>query len=411
MTTVEELAKQYSVSVDEAQTKFNEYLETELGKGFEKPTAEKRAMRLLQLGFKKQSIGAPTENLDMLVFGQKDAFDSSANAREDAIKLFQSNPQKAIAEGYTDESGTPLDRDKFLDYDKTMENRNFGKPMKPNWMRVLWGVDLQEKKPTTFILKGDQAKNMEIPMFTQIRLNGKLGKNGVWNGTKSTKMQILDGDEIRVDEYVDKNLKDLKIEIEKLPEWVETHGKKDVLITEADVISVDMELNAGGSRTIKLDNETEYGQNVFVPESTPIDFGEMSRIIVFASAKKGKGDYGPTMTAMGIWAIPEFKYNPEDVEDFDQAIDYNQPDDEEIASNDKEEVADIGDDQETKTATPSLMVKVVMYAGEDGISSEEAVKQAVSNGYDTESVKNALNELVMNGEIELNDNAKYVAVM
>jgi len=172
-----------------------------------------------------------------------------------------------------------------------------------------------------------------------------------------------------------------------------------------------MELNAGGSRTIKLDNETEYGQNVFVPESTPIDFGEMSRIIVFASAKKGKGDYGPTMTAMGIWAIPEFKYNPEDVEDFDQAIDYNQPDDEEIASNDKEEVADIGDDQETKTATPSLMVKVVMYAGEDGISSEEAVKQAVSNGYDTESVKDALKELVMNGEIELNDNAKYVAVM
>lgn len=142
-----------------------------------------------------------------------------------------------------------------------------------------------------------------------------------------------------------------------------------------------------------------------------------------ASAKPGKGDYGPSVTAMGFYPIPDFLVAAESPESFDKGIDYNNKRDDTESEWTKEyqgatgEERDepeqpIGKDEDTpqnselKTATPMLMVKVVGTNG--AMSLMQVLKAATDNGYSEDSVINALEQAVAEGEIEKNGEGKYI---
>lgn len=428
MTTVKQLAKTFGKNEKEVEAKYDEYYKMKVEEGREESVAKSMALRLTQLFYKKQTIGAPTEKVKCIVIGQKEPMDSAQMDRDKAAEMFAKNPKKAIAEGWTDKNGTALDRKKDFGKDaqgKLMENRNFGKPIRPNWMRILSIFDLSDNKAKTFILKGDQAMDMNVPMFKIVELNGKYNEtNMVYNGTKSTVLveepNLTPAEEKLKDfKEVMKFLAPLTIDITNVEEWVQTHGNKDILVTEADVVQIDFEPNQTGSRTVILDNMGESGgQRMFVPQIVPITFGEMSRIVVIASAKPGKGDYGPSMTAMGMWPIPEFLCEMEDVENYDKPIDHNsrqerfkeQEADENGPTEEQMAGADVPDEPESlKIATATLIMKVVAMEGDNGISADSIEEQAIANGYSVESIMPAIAAAIDQGFIICDEGIYYTS--
>ena len=418
---INKIVKTYSVIEADVKAQLKVFYDKEIELGRDEKAADKRSLRMVELHFKKGSIGGPTSVVRTIILGTKDSMDSANTIRTKAYEMWEKNPTKAIKEGYTDQEGTPLDMKK--DFGTGNPNKNFGKPLKPNWMRVLFGFNLETKKEMTFILKGDQAVNMTIPCFKIIELTGKLNdKTGIWNGAKSTKLTIVDETSLNkaekellnIETLVSKHLKHLTHDVNAIEEWCTIHGNKDVLITEADVIDIDMELNGGGSRTIILDNDTEYGQRVFSPEHVPIDFGEMSRVLIISSAKPGKEDYGPTMTSMGLYAIPEYKYELEEVESADNMIDYdaepmNTEDDgvdldDEPEEEPEEEDESTDEDTTLKTATPMLIIQVISSdKSGNGMTEQEICDGAHVNGFDVGTTTASITELMESGEIELID--------
>jgi hypothetical protein len=423
---INKIVKDFSAIAADVKNQYDKFYSKEIELGREEKVADKRALRMVELHFKKGSIGGPTSMVRMIVLGTKESMDSANKTRMTALETWEENPTKAIKEGYTDQEGTPLDMKK--DFGAGNPNKNFGKPLKPNWMRIIFGFNLDTKKEMTFILKGDQAINMEVPYFKVVELTGKLNdKTGIWNGAKSTKLTIVEEptlskaekEFLNIETLVTKHLKGLKQDVESIEEWCSIHGNKDVLITEADVIDIDMELNAGNSRTIILDNETDYGQRVFCPEHIPIDFGEMSRILIVASAKPGKEDYGPTMTAMGLYAIPEYKYEPENVESADSMIDHSAVTDENETDEEGESV-DIGNSDDTdedllgepetdlKVATPALILKVI--SSSEAMTKDAVCESAKKNGFSPESAAKSIETLISDGEIECTKDTGYLII-
>lgn len=457
MTTIEDIATKYGQTVDAVKAKYEEIYEAEIAEGREPGMADKRAMRIVELSFKKSQMGAPTEELLCIVIGGKEPMDGSENDRKKAMDMFKSNPKKAVAEKWTDANGTPLDRKKDFGEKngKVMENKNYGKPIKPNWMRILSCFDLNAKEVVTFIVKGDKAVDMPVPFNVPIAINGTSKGDGIWNGTKSTVTRQVPIEQLTEDQKLivkdltagyHKHLKGLFIDLDELEEWVESHGKKDIFMTEADVIQIDMTENSGGSRTVFLDNDTEYGQRVFVPRTVPIIFAEFSRVVMTASAKASKNpEYGPSVTAMGFYPIPEFLVETKETESFDKGINYDNKRDVEDEDDEEEEMRNqensiSGEDVEEeegegmpeepqpepekkpkakgagkakgkgdgklKAATPMLVVKVI---GSDGpMSLMQVLVEATDNGYSEASVIEALNQAMAEGEIAKNEDGQYI---
>ena len=457
MTTIKELADKFGQTEESVQARFDDNYGAEIEKGVSDEVAEKKAMRITELSLKRETMGAPTEQLLCVVIGTKEPMDNANKDREKAIAEFKKNPKKAIAEHITDENGTPLDRKKDFGTGsdgKLMVNKNYLKPMKPSWMRVVACMDLVEKKLTTFILKNEKATELPVPYNVPIILNGTKKTDGTYQSTKSTRVQVVATEDLTQDQQdivkdlakgYRKCLKDLFIELDELEEWVENHGKKDIFMVEADVIQIDMVENAGGSRTVFLDNDTEYGQRAFVPQTVPIMFAEFSRVIMTASAKPSKNaDYGPSVTAMGFYPMPEFLVAADKPESFDTGIDYNKKrevptDDEETESEWTEEYQGAtGEEQEDaaeepkepvekpaekpkakgapkakepakakqKTATPMLMVKII---GTDGpISMDDILEGAVVNGYSMTSARESVEAAVKSGEVTTDENGDYI---
>lgn len=402
------IAKEHSISDEEITATYGDFVSKEKERGLKDKDAKARALRRTQLFYKKTSVGGPTESIELLILGSKEPMDSSAKVREKAMDVWKENPKKAIAEGYCNNDGVPLDR--MAEFPGGGKNSNYGKPLKVRFMRVVTGLSEAEKRLVTFIMNGKQATDMEIPLFCKTVLNGKRKENDSFGSTKSTRVLCEDTTYIEnLEDILTKVMKKEISAVEAIDEWVLDHGNKDILITVADVLTIDMEPNSTGSRTVILDNGTDFGQRVFVPEHVPIYFGEQSRIILIGGAKPGKEDYGPSVTAMGMYAIPQFMYEPEGNGEYaDEAINHGTEDD----ASEQEVLAAAGqpedDDQpesdpEDKSlleVTPTLMLNVIKSQdGGEGVLVSEIVAQARAQGYNPDAVPIVLANLMRDGEI------------
>jgi len=400
------IAKEHSISNEEITATYDDFVSKEKEQGRNAKDAKARAIRRTQLFYKKTSVGGPTESIELIVLGSKEPMDSASKDRAKAMEMWEENPKKAIAEGWCDEGGIPLDRK--AEFPGGGKNGNYGKPLKVRFMRVVVGLSEKEKRLVTFIMNGKQATNMDIPLFCKSTINGKRKENQTFGSTKSTRIMCEDTTYIEnLESIINKMLKKEIAPVEAIDEWVLDHDNKDILVTIADVLTIDMEPNSTGSRTVILDNGTDFGQRVFVPEHIPIYFGEQSRIILFGGAKPGKEDYGPSITAMGMYAMPEFMYEPEGSGEYaDEGIDRDeqlaaagQPGDSEPGEPEPES-SDDGDTSILKEVTPTLMLNVIKSQDSgDGVLVSEIVAQAGAQGYNPDAVPIVLSNLMKEGEL------------
>lgn len=407
MTELAKIAKEHSIPKDEVTVTYNGFIEKETERGTPKKLQKQRALRRTELFYKKGAIGGPTESIELIILGSKEAMDSSGKDKATAAEIWEENPNKAIAEGWCDDDGVPLDR--MANFPSGGgKNNNYGKPLQTRMMRVIVGLKEESGKIITFIVNGKQATNMEIPIFRRVTINGKKKTETQFNGTKSTKI-LCDETEMmaNLEDIISKKAAAFVTPIDQIDEWVTTHGKKDILITIGDVLTIDMEPNAGGSRSVFLDNGTDYGQRLFVPGHVPIYFGEQSKIILFGSAKPGKEDYGPSVTAMGMYAIPDYMYEPEGNGEYaDESIDYTENESLAAAGQPEDDQPDDQDQLEgkpqpksnKKPVTPTLLLNVLAAnGGRIGIS--EIIAQAVSQGYDGDKIDSVIKNLMDTGEV------------
>ncbi len=338
-----ELIKQWSEKLSITEEDINKSItkiaeeEKQLHKELTPEECEGRALQRIAGIYKKQ-LRSPAVGFEGCVIAIGDSIDTVARIKREAAIIFKADPQKAIADGITNDEGIALDTRK--EWSTGNPNRRFGLPLpKHNWLRTIYGVALKsnvDTMPKYFIMQmsGEVATNDNIPLFKPVKFRAidkttPENAEAQYNMNSST-FTTFDIDETiklpTTEELMTKYCKPIKVS--ELSTYHE-QNKDDynrLVAVEGDVSTIVMEPTSVGSRRVILeDSESIFdldsqGTTCWVPERVLIDFAEGSKVIMLGRTGQGKAldeQGNPTdepgdvmINAFSLYALPKYKIEP-----------------------------------------------------------------------------------------------------
>lgn len=311
----------------EVEQKFEKLYSEEIADGRTPEQATEKALRRTQLAYRRENLGKVAK-LQGLILGVGAEYDNSAGMRKLALENFSENPARALAEGYVNEKGEPLDNNPFLGDGKT-RNFRFKRPLAANdFSRKVIGLlcVLSDDRnsvvtpalKTTMWCRNEACAHPPIPFHTYnttgvIKNQSKDGM--IINSKKATGFQLLQPIPSRQEVYTtlksSEALKGAFMQTEHLSDWMQGKAtkliKSSVVFIEGDVLTCDPEINeAGGSWSLVLDNGTENGLRCFVPKHIPVNCAEDDKVVVVANVRPATEKYAPSLSVMGLLLHPDY---------------------------------------------------------------------------------------------------------
>lgn len=238
------------------------------------------------------------------ILGQTPLADMTDIMRKKALRLYQTDADKAIREGFTDSDGTPLDTRKAI---FGQRNENFGEPMEEEtrFVREVFGIASKaiedDYKWTRINVWGPIApefvggyKHFQPYKFRAILKDSQESDVYRLNASKLTSFTPLEGlgD---LEGYMEKSL--IIQPMREIDDWHEINRKdrSQIYITQGQVVDiilnpVDKKGNSMESRYVDIsDFDTLDRHRCFVPRELQIGFGKESKVLVIGRTQK-KGD-------------------------------------------------------------------------------------------------------------------------
>lgn len=283
----------------------------------------------------KRDLRSPAQTFEGIIFAVSGVFDMAARARLDAKEVWRTNPDKAVAEGWTDTEGNPLDRRET--FASGAPNRNFGKPLPEhaNIQNIAGLAAPKGEEPMLFRMAlGDNLAGLvEIPTLTFVKFRAnipdrqddptirRLNPYAHITFEPTTAPDDFDAEEILHDESLEKFWCSPLAEIPEYHEKVANDPQRMVIV-EGDVEYISPEPNpVTGNRLITISDDSLASDQVMTCWIPPhlfrqLDFGSGSRVILTGSTVKtereGIGEDW-LLNVQGIYALPRFKIPPDEV--------------------------------------------------------------------------------------------------
>jgi len=281
-----------------------------------------KAFRLTRLKIKRRApfIGK-SETIVGRVLGTV-LIDIKDLMRRRARAMWRTNQEEAIARGYTDEEGNPLDyrRTLFPGTKREVANPDFGKPIIGHtWQRKLFGVakrldvDSKELLFTGYIRREEAVKfPVEQVLYKTIKFRSTVREDGdrlIFPRIYTETIQEVD-DEINWEHVLKGNITPLG----EMYSWHETNKEDQnrLFITVADVVSVSAVPHPeSGARRIVLDDESiEAGEDCIsglLMKDTPLNFGDESRIYIIGNTTPRREGSVVILEVYGAIPLKEYK--------------------------------------------------------------------------------------------------------
>lgn len=287
----------------------------------------KRALRRTRIAIKRES-GAPGgsqgELFEMLFIGIGGMIDTVRRVREEAEKLFQSNPDKAVGAGICNEAGEPLETREY--WGTGTKNPGFGKPL-AQWNNIRPSAVIVKKEDEVVVARTTLDANAEYAtdppeLFTvhEAKVTSERDDDSglMLNFSRTfgfiTLEKELDPEDVlrwpALEEYWTSEL--------DMAEYIDEYGDRSICIMEGDVTYMDLDPEEGMSQSLYIDDESDedsdWGVRVWLPDWFEPDFSVDSRVIVLGNPRHHE-QYGGSMQAMAIHAIEAFKIPAPDIEE------------------------------------------------------------------------------------------------
>lgn len=315
---------------EEISAELQELVREEEAKGQTGDVAKERAIRRLLLKYKRELM-SPARWFEGIVIGDTGPVDVFASIRRTALDLFAKNPQQAINLGWVNAQGQPLDRRPTI---AGRPNPNFGQPLPENAIiRVLYGAYTSENGWSPFRLMLGQRfpPDFDVPLYKPVKFRANIarvqdGQILALMGASVTRFEPTNIDNLNITKVIDDAYSKFKVPLSQIVAW---HAqRKDLkiaqrlLLTEGDVVEF-RETNISNI-VVVTDEGVEQDVAVFVPKNIVIDFGRDSRVLILgrtAPARRFDAATGQrietggvNINALGVYAIPEYRYAPEEEE-------------------------------------------------------------------------------------------------
>lgn len=285
---------------------------------------EKRAFLRLR-GHWKRELRSPAKFFEGMIIRVAPPFDVLRSMHQSARALFEKNPQKAVAEGWTDAEGNALDNRKT--YKTGRENQDYGKKLPPHrYIQNISGIakstDMDASVKFTMVLSERTAGKLDIPIFTPVKFRANPSRKQPDDGTlglneySSIKFMPAEIEGFPGPEDVLKQFyEDDFVPVEDLSEWHKANedDPRRMAIVDGYVDDVDTQANptTGNSRIVMIDDDGTEEVVLWIPEHLRkyLDFGASSRVIALGrTAQQTFEDEERTMiNCEGLYAPPEDK--------------------------------------------------------------------------------------------------------
>jgi len=330
---IEALKKEYLKTLEDTKSLFPDLSEED---------QEKVARQQVRAKYRRRAISTAARYCGV-VFGRSKPFDTNNKRWKAAKQLFKRDPQKAISLGYTDEDGTPLDNVEF--FSTGTKNRNYGLPLKENFLFKVFGVasrsplkstDKLDWKPFVLIISRSPADPKssdyilpKIPTFVPVEffaIESDVTSNPIiLNYSALTEFQPAKNIEVPPPKTLFSTaLKDHKCKIDMLAEW--HNAFKDdfnrFVVFDAFVLSLDPSISPFGSWTMWLDDEKLDEKDLppvkcYVPEFIKPNFSSGSKLMVCGQTSKGTKSNPDeiVISVLGIYAYPQYLIKAPEVQE------------------------------------------------------------------------------------------------
>jgi len=298
-----ELAKKLGVSVDSLKRAYQKRLELE---PITRPDRELRALRRAR-GDIKRALKSVREfaRFEGMLVGARDLIDRAELMRQRARREWEKDREKAIANGFCSEDGTPL----F--YMRVYGRDVIGKPIEGSlWERELFVICRKEGQEefsfNSLLATGELAQRLELPpFFTPLKFGASIRKRGL--GLLSiTEFEKLDA-EWNPEEIIKKALPCYKAsEVESYLESRPEEQRREVISIEGILLTANL------VRKVKYididDEEMESYLRCFLRSNVEIKVGEDSKVLVIGTPSWSKRGPGVIVDCYGVYAPPEEAY-------------------------------------------------------------------------------------------------------
>lgn len=240
--------------------------------GLSPQQAEQRAMYKLYSELKSQ-LRSRSKPFYFLCLGLAEPIDLTRTQRETALQIWHEDPQRAIAEGWTDAEGTPLDNREYLQRpDGTQfKNPNYMKPIQPVLRRMAFGVaqptDGSKPPKAAILILRDENTNNPPPVGKTVQINvllrEELPDKYILYDSRSMKINVVNDVLGTVQQVLQTAPAGIQVPISQLEAWHVQHqnDRYAVVITK-------------GLLTFKQPNATSRGSHILViedPDSMDIE--------------------------------------------------------------------------------------------------------------------------------------------
>jgi hypothetical protein len=299
----EDWSKKLSISVIEIDKEFNSILSEEktVNPKLSLEEQETRSLTRLSLIYKKR-LRSPAVGFEGIILGAEDTRDLIAKKRRDAINLYKSDPQSAVAQGITDENGLPLDVIQVFSTGRV--NPNYGNPLPDNsFMRRIFGVAIkmngEEPKFFSLNLQGKDCEK-EIPIMKPIKF---MAIDRSDNQSKDFLLNASSFTEFKVDENIKlpplTELINSYLGITKLSEIQDYHNnQKDnynrIVAIKGTVSILNLEPTSIGNLIMQIEDTENLldldakSLTCWIPGDTEINFSEGDSVIVIGRTNQSK---------------------------------------------------------------------------------------------------------------------------
>jgi len=325
-----------NVSNKDVLAKFNEEVERMKKKLPNASPEIQKARAWAQLrSFYKTELASPAKYFEGVVLGVWEPFDMVARDRVAALEIWKENPEDAVAKGWTDDDGNPLDRREA--YASGKVNPDFGKPLpKQRLIQNVWGICKEkntegEWKKFMMTLGEALAGKIETPINQPVVFRGnpanKQDRPGylLLNPYARLTFDIQKVDDFSLDAVLGLEcLKDVHAELGSFEQWHEDHKEnpRRVFMAEADVSYVSQPTERGTIRLVLDDASLPMNVGNITAWVPPhlvemIDFDQGSRLVVNGTTnvvqREGEERKQFMLALNGLYAPPELKVKPDEI--------------------------------------------------------------------------------------------------
>jgi len=270
---------------------------------------EKKTFVAVKAKFKKDLI-SPAKFFTGVFIYNGNAFDQVAELRAEALKKAKEDKELAIAEGYVNEEGFPLDRRET--FKSGSPNRRFGKPLPlKSLLKGALGFTVVENNLRLFrlivsdvIMTAGERKlktDAVIPLFTPVAFRANVAKTQadpnvlMMNAPKNIEFVPDNTQKIDVMKMLSSDyLASRRIDVNNVPAWHDAHDKQAdrVILVKGMVFDKDTDRNeqTGNLAFTIFGEEEEFesrGLRCWLPEYLEPNFEEGDEVIVIGQTTKG----------------------------------------------------------------------------------------------------------------------------